>query len=82
MEKKRGEVNYIMSYHPTYDYAVFLDGKPIKNCLTFDEEQGYVKYYELDVNGNIQMDGSKVKIMIARGKVEKRSMMELIEKMR
>jgi hypothetical protein len=60
------------------NYMVFLDGKLIKNCLEYDRQRGYVKYYELEQNGNIIMEDLKAQIIIAKGKVEIKSIVELI----
>lgn len=62
----------------SYNHIVFLNGKPIKNCLEYDAADGFVKYYELDANGNILMEDSKAKIMTVRGKVEIKTMVDLI----
>lgn len=61
-----------------YAYMVFLDGRHIKNCLAVDLKKGTVKYYELDREGNIQMEGSRAKIITAKGKIEVKSIVELI----
>lgn len=62
----------------SYTYIVLLDGKPIKNCLEYDAEEGFVKYYELDSEGKILMEDSKAKINTVWGKVEIKSMVDLI----
>ena len=34
-----------------YHYEVLLDGEPVSNCITADEENGFVLVYLLNGNG-------------------------------
>ena len=63
----------------TTNHQVFLDGKPVKNCLDFDLKRGMVKYYEVDRDGRIVMEGPAVKIFTGRGRVEVKSFADLIK---
>jgi len=36
--------------------VVLADGVEVKQCVTADEELRYVKYYQLDGDGNVQID--------------------------
>jgi hypothetical protein len=54
---------------------VFLDGRPLTNCITADEEIGEAICYAIDEFGRLIAEGDRIKMETLKGvvKIETRS---------
>lgn len=49
---------------------IILDGQVMQNCITADEELGYVKAYVHDMDGRLIEENGEPKIIELQGQVE------------
>lgn len=49
--------------------SVFLNGVPLKQCVTADEEAGTVECLPVDQRGDITHDGEFAELQVLRGQV-------------
>lgn len=52
-----------------YSIDVYLDGVPLKLCVTADDVAGTVECYQVDESGNGIPDGEAWKLVTLRGRV-------------
>lgn len=50
--------------------TVFLDGVPLKHCVTADDEAGMAECYYVDERGHILFDGEFAEMQVLRGQVD------------
>jgi hypothetical protein len=59
------------SYNPQHTkLEVYLDGEPVRGCITADEEKGEIVVYAKDGKGHYVMESEKLKTETRTGKVE------------
>lgn len=70
--KDPGARHYAMLQHAGICPEVTLDGRPMPDCVTADDVEGYVLTYEPDAEGRpfLNADKSGVQMIALRGKVE------------
>lgn len=50
-------------------YEVLLDGVPLPDCMTADEEQGVAVVFMRDADGNLMHDGARMRTKARFGRV-------------
>jgi hypothetical protein len=51
-------------------WEVYLDGRLVKQCVTADEEQGFVVLHSVDDYGHVIVCGGQVEKLVFHGRVK------------
>ena len=63
-----GYINYIQ-YYCSKKLSVYVDGKPCKNVIAFDDQEGWVEFLLTDSDGNFYTSGDEAACLRVTGNV-------------